>query len=183
MIRRPPRSTLFPYTTLFRSLARTSRGAPGAARAPCCGGRGRGSGPEAARATELRVDKRYHVRREERTIPDPWTPCGPRRAVGALPGIPGRWLGRHRHDEGERRCACDGQAAQRRLAVSGNVGRDRLRGVAVAGAAGGGARGAGAAPAGGRGVVIFGGGRARGRRDARAAQLPPSPPRLPAPHG
>src|SRR5256885_7621511 len=27
MIRRPPRSTLFPYTTLFRSLA---RGAPGA---------------------------------------------------------------------------------------------------------------------------------------------------------
>src|SRR2546426_6743833 len=71
MIRRPPRSTLFPYTTLFRSLARTSRGAPGAARAPCCGGRGRGAGPEAARATELRVDKRYHVRREERTIPDP----------------------------------------------------------------------------------------------------------------
>src|SRR5256885_12933509 len=27
MIRRPPRSTLFPYTTLFRSLARTGRGA------------------------------------------------------------------------------------------------------------------------------------------------------------
>src|SRR5256885_11622838 len=26
MIRRPPRSTLFPYTTLFRSLARFSRG-------------------------------------------------------------------------------------------------------------------------------------------------------------
>src|SRR5438876_6927696 len=25
MIRRPPRSTLFPYTTLFRSLARSSR--------------------------------------------------------------------------------------------------------------------------------------------------------------
>src|SRR3712207_6931373 len=25
MIRRPPRSTLFPYTTLFRSLARTMR--------------------------------------------------------------------------------------------------------------------------------------------------------------
>src|SRR2546430_4255402 len=25
MIRRPPRSTLFPYTTLFRSLARTGR--------------------------------------------------------------------------------------------------------------------------------------------------------------
>src|SRR5437660_6721708 len=26
MIRRPPRSTLFPYTTLFRSLARCARG-------------------------------------------------------------------------------------------------------------------------------------------------------------
>src|SRR3712207_8150725 len=27
MIRRPPRSTLFPYTTLFRSWSRSSRGA------------------------------------------------------------------------------------------------------------------------------------------------------------
>src|SRR5260370_18059105 len=32
MIRRPPRSTLFPYTTLFRSAARTC----GALRAPGC---------------------------------------------------------------------------------------------------------------------------------------------------
>src|SRR2546426_8027317 len=32
MIRRPPRSTLFPYTTLFRSSGR--RRAPGGARAP-----------------------------------------------------------------------------------------------------------------------------------------------------
>src|SRR3712207_7672909 len=29
MIRRPPRSTLFPYTTLFRSLRRDLGGAPG----------------------------------------------------------------------------------------------------------------------------------------------------------
>src|SRR2546430_13549488 len=29
MIRRPPRSTLFPYTTLFRSLAETDRHAAG----------------------------------------------------------------------------------------------------------------------------------------------------------
>src|SRR3712207_7551986 len=29
MIRRPPRSTLFPYTTLFRSLHSSSKGAPG----------------------------------------------------------------------------------------------------------------------------------------------------------
>src|SRR5215467_15933647 len=28
MIRRPPRSTLFPYTTLFRSCSSCSRGAP-----------------------------------------------------------------------------------------------------------------------------------------------------------
>src|SRR2546422_5264139 len=43
MIRRPPRSTLFPYTTLFRSPApeRPRRGCParqGAARAPRRGG-------------------------------------------------------------------------------------------------------------------------------------------------
>src|SRR2546427_9216315 len=29
MIRRPPRSTLFPYTTLFRSLSRVRRGGAG----------------------------------------------------------------------------------------------------------------------------------------------------------
>src|SRR2546422_8513887 len=32
MIRRPPRSTLFPYTTLFRSPAISSRGSSGSAR-------------------------------------------------------------------------------------------------------------------------------------------------------
>src|SRR2546422_7993835 len=42
MIRRPPRSTLFPYTTLFRS-----RGAPARA-ARLCGARHRG-GPEGRR--------------------------------------------------------------------------------------------------------------------------------------
>src|SRR6201990_3746132 len=29
MIRRPPRSTLFPYTTLFRSIPRSARASPG----------------------------------------------------------------------------------------------------------------------------------------------------------
>src|SRR3712207_8683854 len=33
MIRRPPRSTLFPYTTLFRSLSAVSRKSPVTARA------------------------------------------------------------------------------------------------------------------------------------------------------
>src|SRR3712207_8569911 len=44
MIRRPPRSTLFPYTTLFRSLLRHLPLAPGGARA--------------ARALGLRVARR-----------------------------------------------------------------------------------------------------------------------------
>src|SRR2546430_13031287 len=35
MIRRPPRSTLFPYTTLFRSIAR--RGSPGSRARSCPG--------------------------------------------------------------------------------------------------------------------------------------------------
>src|SRR3989442_8163404 len=34
MIRRPPRSTLFPYTTLFRSLVILNRGAAGASPRP-----------------------------------------------------------------------------------------------------------------------------------------------------
>src|SRR5256885_9410336 len=53
MIRRPPRSTLFPYTTLFRSLrarARTRRGAARAARAqPVRGAEHRRDEPSAAR--------------------------------------------------------------------------------------------------------------------------------------
>src|SRR5260221_7137968 len=48
MIRRPPRSTLFPYTTLFRSRRRTNVRADralAAQRAPApCGNRGRGRG-------------------------------------------------------------------------------------------------------------------------------------------
>src|SRR3712207_6968462 len=59
MIRRPPRSTLFPYTTLFRSpaaaagqLVRRGHAAPGAAlRRRPAGGFGRGgAGPAAGRA-------------------------------------------------------------------------------------------------------------------------------------
>src|SRR5688572_31548495 len=43
MLRRPPRSTLFPYTTLFRSLPRLRRGRRSAPRAgaPLAEGRGR----------------------------------------------------------------------------------------------------------------------------------------------
>src|SRR5258708_8800603 len=37
MIRRPPRSTLFPYTTLFRSLPLRARGLDDGKRRPCVG--------------------------------------------------------------------------------------------------------------------------------------------------
>src|SRR3712207_7755762 len=40
MIRRPPRSTLFPYTTLFRSRCRRHRGGGGAAQPAGLGGPG-----------------------------------------------------------------------------------------------------------------------------------------------
>src|SRR3712207_8870784 len=49
MIRRPPRSTLFPYTTLFRSRARSVSSAP---RAPAAGAAG-GAGHTVGRAARL----------------------------------------------------------------------------------------------------------------------------------
>src|SRR5687767_15854042 len=54
MIRRPPRSTLFPYTTLFRSLFRSARAA---------GGRG----AEAGRAARQLRGTARAVRSEEHT--------------------------------------------------------------------------------------------------------------------
>src|SRR5258708_26734851 len=60
MIRRPPRSTLFPYTTLFRSLHRAFglfRGIFSAAAGGCTGpdvlGAGRGVPPEDRKSTRL----------------------------------------------------------------------------------------------------------------------------------
>src|SRR3989454_8112231 len=52
MIRRPPRSTLFPYTTLFRSLVAPHRATP---RPLATAARGRGRG----------ADRRHHVHRVE----------------------------------------------------------------------------------------------------------------------
>src|SRR5258708_18661296 len=52
MIRRPPRSTLFPYTTLFRSRARGAEG----------GGQPRGGGPrEGARRARARAHHAAHL--------------------------------------------------------------------------------------------------------------------------
>src|SRR2546422_1455446 len=69
MIRRPPRSTLFPYTTLFRSRDRGGRGARRgtAVRA----GVGRGCGPPPGRSTARRRDERHAAqRRGERRLAD-----------------------------------------------------------------------------------------------------------------
>src|SRR5688572_33162569 len=64
MIRRPPRSTLFPYTTLFRSAApRRTHGAPAALAL-----RGRSAAPASVRAVATgRGDRRIAVRSEEHT--------------------------------------------------------------------------------------------------------------------
>src|SRR3712207_7076462 len=58
MIRRPPRSTLFPYTTLFRSCCCAQAGA----RARGCWWRARGSGPT--------------------WCSPPWRRCGERAQIG-----------------------------------------------------------------------------------------------------
>src|SRR3712207_7886243 len=61
MIRRPPRSTLFPYTTLFRSRGAVARRAPPHLRAPvplgatpALPGRGAGAAGRAVRGGRLR---------------------------------------------------------------------------------------------------------------------------------
>src|SRR5258707_11031306 len=52
MIRRPPRSTLFPYTTLFRSLGRRR---PDALRHPATGDRRAGRGDRRQRAVAVGI--------------------------------------------------------------------------------------------------------------------------------
>src|SRR3712207_7324311 len=60
MIRRPPRSTLFPYTTLFRSFLPQ----PGRAGGRLRQGRGGGAAPAAARL-RLRGGRHGHAARSE----------------------------------------------------------------------------------------------------------------------
>src|SRR2546426_7126399 len=69
MIRRPPRSTLFPYTTLFRSRrGRRQLGGPGR-RVP---GTGRAAG---AYADPLGGPGRHHVARSEEHTSELQSPC------------------------------------------------------------------------------------------------------------
>src|SRR3712207_8173531 len=69
MIRRPPRSTLFPYTTLFRSVYALYGGGRerAAVRAPSRGGRGRGRGGHAHRAAGVEDPRARGGRRRRRS--------------------------------------------------------------------------------------------------------------------
>src|SRR5258708_12550577 len=53
MIRRPPRSTLFPYTTLFRSRRRRAAGRPSEERGAGGGARRAGTAPADRKSTRL----------------------------------------------------------------------------------------------------------------------------------
>src|SRR2546423_7969698 len=67
MIRRPPRSTLFPYTTLFRSIPRLPGKEPSRARAASSGViSGRGATP-ASVTKDARLGHRDMSRSEEHT--------------------------------------------------------------------------------------------------------------------
>src|SRR5260370_4103191 len=66
MIRRPPRSTLFPYTTLFRSLAAATAGWPEcgrvlAANTPSCREAAPCSGEEGDRSEEHTSELQSHL--------------------------------------------------------------------------------------------------------------------------
>src|SRR3712207_7793638 len=71
MIRRPPRSTLFPYTTLFRSRARAQQVGPHVGRRVRPRPRARAGQPEAApapaRPHRLGADGPQRARSEEHT--------------------------------------------------------------------------------------------------------------------
>src|SRR5256885_11916826 len=75
MIRRPPRSTLFPYTTLFRSLQRElGRGAGVELQLhDLVGGLGRGE--RLARHGELLIEREHHQVRSEEHTSELQSPC------------------------------------------------------------------------------------------------------------
>src|SRR5256885_9504171 len=80
MIRRPPRSTLFPYTTLFRSIADPSRARVHRQRRSATGGCGEGRRRSAARlltstTKSLRPGSRVRVVRSEEHTSELQSPC------------------------------------------------------------------------------------------------------------
>src|SRR6266542_1267383 len=82
MIRRPPRSTLFPYTTLFRSLA---RGAACRAARPPAGGCARGRPGRSARSGRRGWAGDASLRRPPRQGPRRAPPPPARARPAALP--------------------------------------------------------------------------------------------------
>src|SRR2546422_262992 len=80
MIRRPPRSTLFPYTTLFRSRAGGRRGG----RAPPCEGRPSPCRGSVERSAGPRGTRRRGTSRRRR---------GPRRSFAPAAAARGRFRG------------------------------------------------------------------------------------------
>src|SRR3712207_7598450 len=67
MIRRPPRSTLFPYTTLFRSHDRDRAQAGGQPAGECEAGAERGERDHAPADVELLLGRSDQARSEEHT--------------------------------------------------------------------------------------------------------------------
>src|SRR2546425_5659622 len=67
MIRRPPRSTLFPYTTLFRSRRADGGGRRAGCRGGGGGGRGRDRGEDGVRRHPHRRGREEDPRSEEHT--------------------------------------------------------------------------------------------------------------------
>src|SRR5260221_7753486 len=60
MIRRPPRSTLFPYTTLFRSRSHPRAGAARAGSQPCAGSPASAGAPRRQRSEEHTSELQSH---------------------------------------------------------------------------------------------------------------------------
>src|SRR4029078_10947015 len=93
MIRRPPRSTLFPYTTLFRSGCAARRSAPNAASAAAVPGRPAGVERSEEHTSELQslaylvcrllleIKKQETIRSEERATAKPQTAVASARTV------------------------------------------------------------------------------------------------------
>src|SRR5256885_9888641 len=76
MIRRPPRSTLFPYTTLFRSLEHVAGHGPLALRRFAGGGQAFGQGPHAgAWACAGKAQGALPIRRSEEHTSELQSPC------------------------------------------------------------------------------------------------------------
>src|SRR3712207_7589993 len=70
MIRRPPRSTLFPYTTLFRSRRAGAAQRPGEARRELVEAAARNLGDEGVAAAEMPVQRRGRDADEFRGVGD-----------------------------------------------------------------------------------------------------------------